>query len=621
MSPGKLGLVWMILISTVVVEITAYSIKYFDCSDISSIKTYKTNQMCKVGNKTDTTTHQFTILQDQDIQETTGFSCRVLRSTITEYCGSFSHNKLAKAPEIEVHHPLTIEQCHHMVNTQSFTTKEGKASIKIGVENLITSYDLGVIQVNADSISCKGQPAKFGSSIVNDILQVSQYKIVIQKEKFLIDHQRNQVEAAADHLMLPCRPENRGCAVADRTFVWQLSESRCPLEKIRTVSMKEDNGYQIDETHKILLRKGTPVPSPRGCPTSTLYNTEYPNIYLSESRDWPNLSGAELDMAEFVKARDNYLGFRLEEKITQEDGLLQSQVCKNSVKANNDELISLPEEGMFMKRNGDTYSVFKCKAKVGTLKSAETCHEDIPIEGGFVKPNRVLTSHSAPKPCNKHFGLKVLTLENSWVEINPHIKATAEPEDLPNQLNLNDFEHEDLSDGGLYTTAELDAWKRHIELSDYHMAISKSISYGVCTARGDCEANAGMPAYDLTNLYPDSIMDQYNPWNKADKWIQKWGTWISLMVILVETFHFVVWIVAIIYTMTYDGIIGLQAFLFLMCCKPMGTSSTVNRRHQRLNNRVEKKQAKKAKSESVSYEEMEMGATEGSYAVNGPCEQ
>ena len=270
---------------------------------------------------------------------------------------------------------------------------------------------------------------------------------------------------------------------------------------------------------------------------------------------------------------------------------------------------------MFMKRNGDTYSVFKCKAKVGTLKPAETCHEDIPIEGGFVKPNRVLTSHSAPKPCNKYFGLKVLTLENSWVEINPHIKTTAEPEDLPNQLN--NFEHEDLSDGGLYTTAELDAWKRHIELSDYHVAISKSISYGVCTAQGDCEDNPGMPAYDLTNLYPENLVDKYNPWTKVDKWIQKWGTWISLSVIIVETFHFCVWSVAMVYTMLYDGVIGIKAFAYLMCCKPMSTSTTVNRRHQRINNR-EKKQAKKAKPGSVSYEEMEMVETEGSYTINGP---
>ena len=211
--------------------------------------------------------------------------------------------------------------------------------------------------------------------------------------------------------------------------------------------------------------------------------------------------------------------------------------------------------------------------------------------------------------------MKILTLENSWVEINPHIKTTAEPEELPSQLN--NFDHEDLSNGGLYTAAELEAWKRHIELSDYHTAISKSISYGVCTARGDCEADAGMPAYDLTNLYPESIMDQYNPWSKADKWIQKWGTWISLTVIIVETFHFMVWVIAIIYTMTYDGIIGMQAFLFMMCCKPMGTSSTVNRRHQRINNR-EKKQAKETKSGSVSYEDMESVVTEGTYTINKP---
>ena len=123
----------LLILNLIMIKISLqYSIEYFDCNDVTDLKTYKQERMCKLKPKTNSTTmKQFTILQKQDIQETTGFSCKITRSTIVEYCGAYSHNKLAKVPEIEVHEAVTVEKCHHLVNTQSFITKEGKASIKI----------------------------------------------------------------------------------------------------------------------------------------------------------------------------------------------------------------------------------------------------------------------------------------------------------------------------------------------------------------------------------------------------------------------------------------------------------------------------------------------------------
>ena len=592
----------------------ACSLEYFDCNEVTDIQTYNIENICSTSTKPNTTIQEFTILQHQDIQEAVGFSCKVTRSTLTEYCGAYSHNKLAKAPEIEIHEALTIEQCHDLVNTESFNTQEGKVEIKIGYENIITSYDLGIINIDNNRVSCRGQSARFHDKIVDDILQVSQYKVIVQKEKFIIDHEKNQVEVAADHTMLPssCNTETQGCQIADRTFVWQIPESRCSLEQVRTIPMREENGYLVDEVHKILLRKGALIPSPRGCPATSIFATEYPNIYLSDTQDWPSM-GIDLDMAEYIRARDDYVTYFLEKKISQEDSNIQSQVCRNSVKLNQDEIVPLPKEGVFMKRNGDTVEKFKCAKKTSNIVVRKTCHEDIPITGGFVKvTNRVFTSHSAPKPCNKYFGLKIKTLEDLWVEINPHITVISTPEDLP--TSTLEFDHEDLSDGGIYTNQELDAWKKHLELSDYHEAISKSISFGVCTHRGDCENEGGVPAYNLDNLYPKGIESQYNPFSQASEWIKTWGTYISIIVIMMETFHFCVWSVAIVYTVLYDGIIGLKAFAFMMCCKPMATSATVNRRHRRLNNR--KRTAKETLLETIHEEGMPSGKSDSIEALS-----
>ena len=94
---------------------------------------------------------------------------------------------------------------------------------------------------------------------------------------------------------------------------------------------------------------------------------------------------------------------------------------------------------------------FKCAQKKGQLvDNLEVCHDEIPIVEGYVKvPTKTFTAHSAPRPCNKHFGLKVLTSEGIWIELNPEAKKIPEPADLPAIEHV--LHHEDLLDGGIFT--------------------------------------------------------------------------------------------------------------------------------------------------------------------------
>ena len=48
------------------------------------------------------------------------------------------------------------------------------------------------------------------------------------------------------------------------------------------------------------------------------------------------------------------------------------------------------------------------------------------------------------------------------------------------------FKHEDLSVGGIYTSAELDSWREHIAYGDLHSAIVKTLTMGVCVEAGLC---------------------------------------------------------------------------------------------------------------------------------------
>ena len=65
----------------------ACSLEYFDCNEVTDIQTHNIENICSTSTKPNTTIQEFTILQHQDIQEAVGFSCKVTRSTLTEYCG------------------------------------------------------------------------------------------------------------------------------------------------------------------------------------------------------------------------------------------------------------------------------------------------------------------------------------------------------------------------------------------------------------------------------------------------------------------------------------------------------------------------------------------------------
>ena len=238
-----------------------------------------------------------------------------------------------------------------------------------------------------------------------------------------------------------------------------------------------------------------------------------------------------------------------------------------------------------MKRNGDTIEHFKCKPKTGQLADDnKICYEDIPLKNGYVKVNtRTFTNYSAPRPCDDHYGLKLLTTEGVWVELNPGVRKMVTPEDLP--AMDHEFHHEDLSDGGLYTEAELDSWKKHLQLGDQHDAITKVFSFGVCQAEGSCPASADVPTYHLDVLTPRSIAAGFSMWKSLNDYITSIGAYMALLVLVLELARFAVFATTISLALSVDGIEGGKALIYRIFCGAKQEARHVARRRQRLKRR------------------------------------
>ena len=570
---------------------SGYTIAYYDCHDIDHITTYQLDQTCKDQLVTQGKTQAYTILQKASVQTVSGWSCKVTRSRFTDYCGRWGHSKHVTTPEIELNLPMSQTNCMDMIATKAFVTPQGlRRPVTIGAENILNIEELGTINVGDNTISCSGESLRVDDFIIQDILRIAQYKVVIQEETFLVDAD-DRVEAAANHLRLPlaCNVWAHGCKLHDLTYVWQAPQHRCPMEAVRTVSMTQEGDFLHSSEFNILLKPGEVLAAPEGCPKAKIKTTQYDNIFLSKPNDnWPAMTN-DLDFNDYVRERDDYILYECERKISRVYDKNREAICAMTMQKQG--TIRLDgNSNVFYRRNGDTVERFECALKTGQIaSSSDTCYQDIPLadNAGFVKPEtRLYTTHSAPMPCNSHYGLKIRTEEDVWVELNPNPRQITTPAALP--VKAQTFQHEDLSRGGLYTDLELDAWKKHLELGDIHDAVIKTITFGHCANTGDCATSPGIPQSNLKFISAEAMMI-HATWNFAsriDDFIRTTSGYLSAMVILLESIKFLNFMAAVAFTIAKDGIQGCKALIYSLCCHPHNMANRIARRHRRLERAV-----------------------------------
>ena len=564
----------------------AYTIKYFDCNNAEKIHRYQVHELCEDVNKGHNKTKGYKLLQRIKKYELEGYSCQITRTTFTFYCGVYAHLKLMKIPDIEMNVPLNNLQCMDMVTRQAYTTPDGKQHrIVIQDEINIKSQDLGVLHDGDNSVSCEGQEIRIGEHIIQDALQMSQYKILVQKQKYTSD-KKGRIEVTGDHLRLPktCKVTSGTCRTASKTYTWTPPSSKCELEEIRKVKLRQVREYLVDDENKILLKPLGTVPAPSRCPTTSLITTEYPDILLAEKGKFP-IMGNDVRLDTYVQGLADYTLHSAENLIEQTATQAKLKLCKQKYQLE-DDVIHHVEGPHFASRKGDVAYLFQCKERTGTIQPRTKCFKDIPVEGGFVNAiSRVFTQHSAPTKCNQNFPLEVQSSEG-WITLNPQPTQVQAPAELP--LEHYVVHHNDLARGGIYTTTELENWQDHLEEGNYADAIVGTLSYGVCVNSGNC-GNEGDTSenFDLSRLTPlVETLEQLSPWAQLDKFLTKNAAYLAAIVILIETIKVLITIIIMITTFLREGIQGLIAIAFMTCCGQLHKYQKLRQRAKKLRRRA-----------------------------------
>ena len=556
------------------------SIKFHDCSSPSNRHELDLTTACHEDTSFSNNKYDLTILQTRGHNIYNGYRCKVVRSTLSVFCGAFSHMKVISVPEIEINEPITASECYTAARRGRYTDHTGRTrDVQLDGITIFAINDLGVIHEDGGNIDCEGEDAKVSGEIVHQVVKLSQYKVEVRKEKYL--HQGDRLEAVLSRIKLPasCSIEDRHCSTDTETYLYN-SKINCKFVKIKTIKVRPENNLLVDHSNKLLFKKGLAAPLPAECGLGEYFLTEYSNLYLTNASLEFELV-KEVDLAAFVNSRSDYTVYLTETHLATITRTVQSDLCHRRLYDNmrKDGKVFRLNDKEFAVSRGDVLSVFTCPTKEEEIADSPTCWDKIPLvrPGRFVNPATRLLSLTANQVSCESFPLIVKSAENVWIKIGPSITIRKAP---PNEtiIDHHALQHEDMSQGGLYSAKELSAWEEHINFGEFAEAVSEQLASGVCSNEGKCHSRShtGSQSYDLNRLVAKtSLMD---PLGAIKDFIHTYGGAAALFVLCKFLFETVLSIVLIALTYFKFGLTAARNLIKTLFCFSLTSHKKMKRR-------------------------------------------
>ena len=87
---------------------------------------------------------------------------------------------------------------------------------------------------------------------------------------------------------------------------------------MKELKLLSEDKMKIDTDNKVVLHITAEIPVPITCGTGSLLPTQYPDLFLTrQHQGWVQMEG-DIDLAEFIKAQDDYLAYYMEEMVKQQ---------------------------------------------------------------------------------------------------------------------------------------------------------------------------------------------------------------------------------------------------------------------------------------------------------------
>ena len=273
-----------------------------------------------------------------------GWNCDIIRSTFILHCGMFSHQDLVQMPDIEIRQSVPLQQCQTMINTGYLITKEGSThEVKIGEETIFHVSERGILHEENNKIWCEGQELKINNNIISGVLKMVQYRVTIQEDSYVID--KDRVEALSDHRTLPkeCTPSSGGCISGEKTYIWKIPKTECPLTKINTGNFHGSDEWLLEKQAKLIFKIEDRAKAPTGCPQGEILYTEYSELYLTEVDGYEHTQEV-VDFSLYARQLADYILYETERMSMTTSATISRNLCQEQYRDTKMEIIKVDED-------------------------------------------------------------------------------------------------------------------------------------------------------------------------------------------------------------------------------------------------------------------------------------
>ena len=559
----------------------SYKLSYFDCTKPKTISRINQKTACSTMTNEKGLSQNYKLLQRRREERVGGFRCKMEVSDFLLYCGSFSHQKLITVPSVDIHENVSGEHCREMANTLRFSPPGSNhvERLQLGAETVIKVSPLGVIKYDSN-VHCQGQSAKIGNEVVEQVLELKQYKITLTPENFVI--RKEVVEALSTHTRLPigCTPSAQSCETGEGTYIWDPVLDPCDLNHIQDVLLVKENELYVDHNRKLVFQIEEEIVEPIGCPKGKLFLTKYHDLYLTKTEGYKPMSTRDVDLALYADTRMEYLEYNLERGNAMSRDSVKRQMCENQYGDKQGRIRQLKNE-TFSVRSGDVFLIFQCSRKTAKIATPAggSCWDKIRTEDGmFVDVvTRIGYKHASPRDCSVHFPMWVETEGEGWITVSDTIRPVDPPESR--YLSTTVLEHESFAGKGLYTEEELESWEAIASWGSFHDSVMSRISTGVCqTEKGPCTTggSVGVTGYSLEKL--SAITNKLDPLSPLTNWVTEHAGYLSLMVLVIYGLQVFYSITIMLLTYSQAGVeAGLSTLYIFLCPGPHAMMRARNR--------------------------------------------
>ena len=471
---------------------------------------------------------RYQIIQRLRRKELTGTKCRRTFSQSTSYCGNADHS--TPIPHLTYYNReviMTKAECKEMADSHLYTDPTGKVhKISPNTELVVSYYVLGTTYVSddgitANQISCNGGQMIISGKPVDQIVQYREDRVLFKTET-IVEREDQSLVAYFDNLRLPCSVNDGFCRAGRNTYVWDKPKSDyCDL-----AVAKEFTGFQTTSSSlpdKIIMSNDKSLVrfivrgSTTGCGRQLIL-TNYPNLFLFEIQNADGtirldtfkekLPAREVNLNVFISNRDDTLYYKLKGELSAEYRDVWRDDCFSRFR---DEKLHhwvqrMEPEYHTYSVGGDSFLIpagevvyqYQCEARLVVAQPVTECFNALPVEfahrvkgANYTRPSKPewyleplthrLSKVATNIKCTPSFFHRYQDVLGRWIAQTPDYKMVANPQEIVvnsrrNKTRVDTETPPDFSQGGIYTSEDMDAFQAHLEFSRVRDAVINKLA-------------------------------------------------------------------------------------------------------------------------------------------------